>query len=111
MEYNGNKLVELEKKIVCLDQSVSDFHETTNLTLGEIKASLLRIETNIATKANKDDLERIANSLIHKADLKDVQDAKDDIRQIRQNQWGIISALVISLIATVITLLRSGIIK
>ena len=101
--YNGDKLMALELKVTQLTQSVADFHATTDKTLAEIKNSVLRIETNINAKADRDDIEKVVSAISCKSDKVQTDDMVADIRQIRQNQWYLATGILIAFLTAVLT--------
>lgn len=94
-----------------LDQKLTDHAQTQAVDMNDLKTTMSRIEAKLDIKANKDDVDKLASMAQSKADRDEVNNLRTDLQQMRQNQWGIIVAVLLALIGAFIGLIRDGIFK
>ena len=85
-----------------IQQKLDDHISTQASDMSDLKTTMTRIETKLDIKANKDDIEKVNDAIVCKADREEVNSLKDDIKQLRSNQWGLILSVIVLLIGAII---------
>lgn len=102
---------EIKIQMAKIEQKLDDHVSTQSIDMAELKTVTARIEAKLDIKANKDEVEKVIGLATFKADKVEIADVKDDIRQIRNNLWGLLVGVILALLSAVITLIKIGVIK
>ena len=99
-----NKVSELDKHVSVLSQSVIDFHNTTDKTLAEIKTSLMRIESVMAVKVDKDAVDSLAKCKADNTTTNEIIKRQD---LLENRMWWFVGIFATGFIALLIYLLEA----
>jgi len=69
-----------------IEQKLDDHIVAQNSDMGEVKSSLTRIELKLDAKVNKDEVEKINQAMIHKADKAEVVNVAKELANIDTNK-------------------------